>query len=200
MSAKIGARWCLAMMVAVPAFQAGCNGQIGDGYGPLGTGSGSGGAIPSGSGGTGGGTPDPFGVASTCTSNMTWLGGNEGNADMNPGMACISCHATTGGEAPSYTIAGTVYPTGHEPDGCYGAQGNSGVQVVITGADGNTLTLKPSAAGNFYSSMPVAMPYQAKVLYMGRERDMLETQSTGDCNSCHTQSGASLAPGRIVLP
>jgi predicted CXXCH cytochrome family protein len=25
-------------------------------------------------------------------------------------------------------------------------------------------------------------------------------QTTGDCNSCHTQSGANGAPGRILLP
>jgi hypothetical protein len=183
MRGKIGVRWCVALAFAFPPIGAGCGGQVADGPGVTGTG-GSGGA----------------GMSGTCTSQLTWLGGNEGSADMNPGMACVSCHASTGGEAPIFTIAGTVYPSFHEPDGCYGAAGTSGVQVVITGADGKTLTLTPSGAGNFYSTAAVALPFQAKVLYMGRVGTMLEAQSTGDCNSCHTQNGTNLAPGRIVLP
>jgi hypothetical protein len=35
---------------------------------------------------------------------------------------------------------------------------------------------------------------------MGRERDMAATQTSGDCNVCHTQSGTMSAPGRIILP
>ena len=50
-----------------------------------------------------------------------WTGGNRGSADMNPGRACITCHSTMNG--PSLTIAGTVYPTAHEPDLCNGANG-----------------------------------------------------------------------------
>ncbi len=180
MRGKIGVRWCVALAFAFPTIGAGCGGQVADG-----------------SSGAGGSTAITSG---TCTSKMTWLGGNEGSPDMNPGLACVSCHASTGGEAPIFTIAGTVYPTLHEADGCFGASGNGGVQVVITGADGKTLTLTPSAAGNFYSVAPVALPFQAKVLYMGRVGTMLEPQSTGDCNSCHTQNGANAAPGRIVLP
>jgi hypothetical protein len=43
-------------------------------------------------------------------------------------------------------------------------------------------------------------PYKAKVTYMGRERAMVAAQTSGDCNSCHTQNGANSAPGRILLP
>jgi hypothetical protein len=32
------------------------------------------------------------------------------------------------------------------------------------------------------------------------ERVMSSTTSTGDCNLCHTQTGASGAPGRVTLP
>jgi hypothetical protein len=46
----------------------------------------------------------------------------------------------------------------------------------------------------------VATPFRAKVTYMGRERDMAAGQTSGDCNACHTQSGAMSAPGRIILP
>jgi hypothetical protein len=101
---------------------------------------------------------------------------------------------------PSLTIAGTVYPTAHEPDLCNGANGSNGARVVITGADGATLTLTPGTSGNFNSRTAVKTPFRAKVTYMGRERAMSTAQTSGDCNSCHTQSGTNSAPGRILLP
>ena len=100
-------------------------------------------------GGTDAGPPDPLGATPTCTSGTTWTGGNQGSAVMNPGRACISCHAGNG-EAPQFTIAGTVYPTGHEPDLCNGANGTNGARVVIVDAANRTMTLTPNAAGNFY--------------------------------------------------
>ena len=161
------------------------------------------GGYPAGSCTTGGGTdagaPDPLGAAPTCSSGMTWTGGNEGSAVMNPGRACISCHASNG-EAPQFTVAGTVYPTGHEPDLCNGANGTNGARVVIVDASNRTLTLTPNAAGNFYSTTAITAPYTAKVTYQGRERIMPAAQTSGDCNSCHTQNGANGAPGRITLP
>jgi hypothetical protein len=139
---------------------------------------------------------DVFAVAPICTSKAMTRGG-EGPT-MDPGMACISCHSR--GEGPRFAIAGTVYPTAHEPDNCNGASGSKGIEVVITGADGKSITLTPNAVGNFSSSGQVATPYQAKLVYMGRERLMVAAQTSGDCNSCHTQSGANAAPGRLVLP
>lgn len=144
--------------------------------------------------------PDPFSTPPRCTSNVTWTGGDEGSPNMNPGLACISCHASSGDEAPLFAIAGTVYPTAHEPDRCYGANGNNGARVVITGANGQVVTLTPNAAGNFTYTGTVARPFQAKVTFMGRERVMATPQTSGDCNGCHTQNGAMNAPGRILLP
>ncbi|HJX65368.1 MAG TPA: hypothetical protein VJ860_15605 [Polyangia bacterium] len=44
-------------------------------------------------------------------------------------------------------------------------------------------------------------PYTAKVVNgSGIERVMVSTASSGDCNGCHTQTGANGAPGRITLP
>ena len=156
---------------------------------------------PAGSCGADAGTAaDPFAVAPTCTSNAMWLTGGDGSPSMNPGMACISCHQTSR-EAPTFTLAGTVYPTAHEPDQCFGANGTTdGAQIVIVGADGHAQTLSPNAAGNFYATTSIALPFQAKVVYMGRERAMVAAQTSGDCNSCHTQAGANGAPGRILLP
>jgi cytochrome c553 len=142
-------------------------------------------------GATGG---DPLNAAPTCTSGQTSTA--RESSIMDPGQACISCHANDI-EAPKFTIAGTVYPTGHEPDNCYGI---SSVSVGITDANGMTITLTANAAGNFYSMAAVAFPIQAKVIEGGKERVMVGAQASGDCNSCHTQSGANMAPGRITVP
>ncbi len=138
---------------------------------------------------------DPLGAAPTCTSGQTWNGGNDGSSRMNPGQACISCHSQ--GEGPRFSLAGTVYPTGHEPDQCYGT---SAAQVIITDAAGKTLTLTPNSAGNFSSNALLSLPYNAKVVANGLTRAMSAAQTSGDCNSCHTQNGANGAPGRITLP
>jgi hypothetical protein len=91
-------------------------------------------------------------------------------------------------------------PTAHEPDLCNGANGTNSAQVVITGSDGVSTTLTPNGVGNFYYTGAVAKPFHAKVTYQGRERDMAAAQTSGDCNSCHTQTGAMSAPGRLILP
>ena len=113
---------------------------------------------------------------------------------MHPGQACIKCHTKKG---PKFSIAGTVYPTAHEPDDCYGLGSST---VVITDATGKVLTLKSNSAGNFYSQTAIKMPYTAKVIVGTKERAMKDSQTNGDCNSCHTVTGAEKAPGRIMAP
>jgi cytochrome c553 len=147
-------------------------------------------------------TTDPYNTPTVCTSGQSGSGG--GSPFMLPGQPCIACHQTTGGEAPIYRFMGTVYPTAHEPDNCIGAGSvqYSGVQVIVTDAQGKTFTMTPNLTGNFLgpnSGSPV-MPYTAKVTYQGRERVMSTPQTSGDCNSCHTEQGNSNAPGRIMLP
>jgi hypothetical protein len=159
------------------------------------------GAACAGTGGTGGGggAPDPLGSTPRCTSGTTWTGGNNGSSVMNPGRACVACHRNED-DAPLFAIAGTLYPTGHEPNLCNGANGTNGARVVIVDAANRTITLTPNAAGNFMYSGALSTPFHAKVTYQGRERIMNAGQTTGDCNSCHTQDGANGAPGRITLP
>ena len=69
-----------------------------------------------------------------------------------------------------------------------------------TDANGHTLTIAVNSAGNFYTTAAVATPFHAKVVYGAAERAMSAAQTSGDCNSCHTESGANSAPGRIMLP
>ena len=147
----------------------------------------------SGAGGAGG-AAGTFGVPPTCTSMTNWTAGES--PTMRPGDACKSCHNGTVTN-PNFTIAGTVYPTAHEPTNC---NGKNSVQVVITPASGTAITLTTNAAGNFYSTAKVTMPYTAKIVVGGAERPMMAAQTSGDCNSCHTQTGTQSAPGRIIVP
>lgn len=157
--------------------------------------------------GAGGGPPDPFAVEPTCSKGTSWDNGNDESSRMNPGEACIACH-TEEDEGPTFQLAGTVYLTGHEPNDCNGGPVDTTdkASVVVTDANGKTITMPVNAAGNFYkqSLTKLATPYVAKVLFQGRERIMAKEQTNGDCNSCHTQDGEpdgdDQTPGRIVLP
>ncbi|HVJ19379.1 MAG TPA: hypothetical protein VM686_28360, partial [Polyangiaceae bacterium] len=159
--------------------------------------------MPAGScGSTSAPAANPYDTPVVCTSDRHWAGGDEESPAMYPGRACISCHERED-EGPRLAIAGTLYPTPHEPDDCNGASQTSadGVRVVVTDAGGNEHRLTPNAAGNFFiEAERFAFPYTAKVEYDGRERVMLGPQSDGDCNGCHTEAGKNDAPGRILLP
>ncbi|MGZ3420436.1 MAG: hypothetical protein ACXVEE_21345 [Polyangiales bacterium] len=148
--------------------------------------------------------PDPYATPPVCTSGKNWTLGNRGSSSMRPGVPCIACHQMSGGEAPLFAVAGTVYPTAHEPDNCMSAVPAGSTTVVITEADGKTThTLPVNAAGNFYYSDRTGTfktPYKAKVVSGGKERAMTTAQTDGDCNNCHTQAGANSAPGRITIP
>ena len=50
--------------------------------------------------------------------------GSHAAAAAPPGRACVSCHDMQDGEdVPAFAIGGTVFPTVHEPDECYGVDG-----------------------------------------------------------------------------
>lgn len=139
---------------------------------------------------------DAYDVDPVCTSGTFWSRGYS--EEMHPGGTCITCHAGAD-RAPHFTIAGTVYPTAHEPTDCNAAN-PAGVQVQITGMDGKIFLLHANRVGTFVLRERVALPYKARVLSQGRVREMKSAQSSGDCNSCHTQSGTAGAPGRVLLP
>ena len=103
-------------------------------------------------------------------------------------------------DGPSFAAAGTVFPGPNEPDDCYGV---AGVTVEIADADGALYSTETNEAGNFYllsEEVTLALPFSVRMLYQGRERRMLSAQAIGACNSCHTETGANLAPGRILVP
>ncbi len=138
-----------------------------------------------------------------CTSGDHWLNGDKGAAAMHPGRACIDCHSMKNG--PAFEVAGTIFPTAHEPDDCNGTDGLfAGATVRITGADGQTFSLQANFAGNFSlgtATAKVARPFRAMVVGAnGRQRSMQTPQMVGDCNGCHTVTGMNGAPGRIMAP
>jgi len=156
-------------------------------------------ACSAGGGGTGGVVGNPYDTPITCTSQSAWTGGDRESPNMHPGGACITCHED---EGPTFAIAGTVYPTAHETDDCNGSDGrNESINVVIVDGKGVTHTVGVNSVGNFFiEEDSIAFPYRAKVVAGGRERVMATAQKSGDCNQCHTVSGAEDAPGRIMAP
>jgi hypothetical protein len=144
-------------------------------------------------------TPGSFMDPPVCSSNLTWLFGDSLGDVMNPGLACNACHVIKGGKAPILSIAGTVYPTGHEPDKCVSSTVGAAV-IEITDKNGQVTKLSPNLTGNFDSKAAIALPYTAKLTFNGQSRAMIAAQTSGDCNSCHTQAGINGAPGRIRLP
>jgi hypothetical protein len=147
------------------------------------------------------------GVA-VCSSNAFWKDKDMGSEFMHPGGKCNECH-NKNLTAPNFTIAGTVYPTMHEPDDCHGVNGSSidgggmsEVQIVIVDGTGRALQppLAVNSVGNFRYEIPVIPPFRVKVVTKsGKESKMTMSPPHGDCNACHTQTGANLAPGRITI-
>jgi hypothetical protein len=193
---------------ALVAFATSCGGADGvsSGGDAKGTGGASGTANGAGGAGSAGevGGGSPFDSPPTCTSKTTWTQGDAGSSQMKPGTACIACHAMPNGPkaGPLFVIAGTLYMTGHEPDDCFGGPVPSASmpKIEVTDAQGKVISLPITMSGNFYYMGDVAAPFTAKVIYEGRARAMTSPQTSGDCNTCHTQSGANGALGRIVLP
>lgn len=172
----------------------------GDTVGSEGSGSGSG-------GGSSTGADDPFAVEPMCSSGKMWTQGNQESPLMHPGMACLTCHKQMEPFLEMrLPVVGTVYPSGHEPDDCLGVDGTAeAMYVEITTADARVVKLPVNSSGNFlYDAFEdggaLMFPITAKVVKGDKERVMLTPQTTGDCNSCHTQDGTQAAPGRIVEP
>jgi hypothetical protein len=150
---------------------------------------------------------DPvFGAPPQCSSNSFWTQGDNGSSRMHPGVACIDCHSRSG-EAPAFSIAGTVYPTGHEPNDCNGSAA-TGAMVTVTDKNGTARAFSVNSAGNFSGNAgggwPV-FPITATVSFNGKTRSMATAVPSGDCNLCHTQNGTGAVgiaapPGRIALP
>ena len=105
---------------------------------------------------------------------------------MNPGRACIACHART--DAAVFTAAGTVYPTLHEPDLCFGVAMDAAdpVRVEVTDAQGRTASMVTNSGGNFYHRLALTPPLRVAVRRGGAGRAMRGDGPPGRRNVCHS--------------
>lgn len=137
-----------------------------------------------------------------CTTGKLWTQGDQKSPLMHPGAACNACHQVSGG--PNLRFAGTVYPTLHEPTDCNGVAPPPQLTVIVTDARDQTFTLPVNEAGSFLfekgPGQPPKAPFRAKVTDGTKTRAMNGSVTSGDCNSCHTPTGANGAPGRITAP
>jgi hypothetical protein len=136
-----------------------------------------------------------------CTSGLFWTQGDlTASRLMSPGKACIACHLSYG--VPLFDVAGTVYPSLHEPDECFGSPVAPTVVELIDPSSGALIVTMPVLSnGNFFSSRALVIPpYLARVSSGGRTVTAVGVQTNGDCNACHTVAGAQGAAGRIVSP
>ena len=90
-----------------------------------------------------------------------------------------------------------MFTSGAEADHCFGLPD---AKVIVAGADGRTIEMVANEAGNFYTKLPVGLPFTAAVVVEDRVSVMTTPQMSGDCNGCHRPQGANGAPGRIVAP
>ncbi len=182
-----------AAVATLGLFASACTSDSGGGADAGAGGTAAGGAT--GDSGTNDGAVGGYPMAGPGCTDGEWTGGDEESELMHPGTACIQCHDERDG--PRYSIAGTIFRTIDEADDCDGA---GSAEIEITGNDGNVQTLHSNGAGNFSTRRAIVAPYTVVVRYQGRERVMGGPQESGDCNTCHTDTGASNAPGRILLP
>lgn len=155
-------------------------------------------------GGDCGGGTNVFAGGSVCTSGKTYTGKEDNN--MRPGEACNACHKKE--REKTFALAGTIYPTGHEPNDCVGVTDGSVVVVVTDGTGKETkIPASPRNNGNFVLeratfTKPVHVRVESadgsKKRIMAAELNL--AGGDGDCNTCHTEAGANKAPGRIAAP
>jgi hypothetical protein len=72
--------------------------------------------------------------------------------------------------------------------------------VTVTDSTGATASFTANSVGNFSGNASLTFPITAVVSFNGKTRAMTTAVASGDCNSCHTQTGANGAPGRVTLP
>lgn len=107
------------------------------------------------------------------------------NESHNVGQNCMNCHKPGGGEAPVWTVAGTVY------NEALTATNSNAMVKLYTGPDG-TGTLKYAiqvdSKGNFYTSGAIdfAGGLYPSVVGATSTKYMSSPITNGACNSCHT--------------
>jgi len=131
------------------------------------------------------------------------------------GKACISCHNVEEGK-DIVRFGGTLFSYIHTPDAQY-YQDISDYTVNIVGNSGTNFTATTKQAGtsigqhNFYllTDSGNFLSGELFTVYIKDRNGTVVNQSgqnthssssQRDCNSCHTEQGLNLAPGRVLVP
>lgn len=118
------------------------------------------------------------------------------NAEMNPaGRPCRNCHDGNG-NAPEFTVAGTVYKD------LAGTAPSPRVEIRVVDKNGKAVSVYSDPDGNYFLPLnpngALAMPVLAGARKANGARTMISTAANGNCNSCHRNNGA--AGGRLFMP
>jgi hypothetical protein len=112
---------------------------------------------------------------------------SPGSGNHNAGLACLSCH-DGGGDAPTFTMGGTVFSTSS------GGAPVVGATIVVVDAAGMERRLVTRTNGNFYSIDRIVFPVRVHATRCPDARAMSAEVPDGNCNACH------LPAMRITLP
>lgn len=112
--------------------------------------------------------------------------------EMLPGSDCLVCHKSGGGEAPPWTVGGTIFA---DIDGTAAAKN---VTIRVTDSTGKTVEYNSNNVGNFYGADQLTPPFTAEVEADGTVKSMSTSINTGACGSCHSCDGA--AGGKLYAP
>lgn len=104
----------------------------------------------------------------------------------NPGEGCLGCHQ--GGNAPRWTLAGTLYTKAS------GGATLSGATIEAVDAQGQVIRIVTSTNGNFYTGQAITFPVTVRASACPSSVAMVDPPNDGNCNSCHD------AAMRIHLP
>lgn len=123
-------------------------------------------------------------------------GHSQFNAQNNPaGRPCFNCHDGNG-NAPEFTVAGTVYLD------LAGTMPAPRVEIRVLDEDGKAVSVYSDNDGNFFLPLnpngALSLPILAGARKANGTRTMLVPATNGNCNSCHRAGGA--AGGRLFMP
>jgi hypothetical protein len=132
--------------------------------------------------------------------------GKTSNGQHHAGEDCISCHLAQGGEAPTFTFAGTVFDST--------GTGLGNVEVRLVDANGQVISVYSdpggggggggggSSTGNFSTSKSWVAPARIGIRNATTSADMLVPlqQSQGGCNACHCTGGSTCTTTKVTLP
>jgi hypothetical protein len=132
--------------------------------------------------------PDAVPAAVCRNAEGTTLDGHH-----HPGLDCMAgnCHGPGGsGEAPAFTLAGTIYKQAAGTDPLPYAS------ITIVDAMGTKLDITTTLNGNFYTSQTLVAPLKVHASKCPDLVPMVAQVQFGSCNACHTAG----KDGPIHLP